>query len=450
MASVFKPVVTFTRADGTKGRRKAKYYWAKYRDHTGRLVKRPLRLPDGRGITDREVARARLREILLAEQRRAAGLVDRAVENALLSVWVLLGRYARRLRALGRSRVHVRKTLQRVKWICRQADIDRLGALTTDRVARALDVLAGRGRSAKTVNEYRAAMHAFCGWLVREDILDANPVAAVPTRDRVEVRQRRALTPDEAERLLEVAPPDRALFYRVALLTGLRVGELRQLEWRDLELDGPAPSILLRAATTKARRSDELPIPTSLADALCQARPPDAAPTDRVFRAIPKLETFWRDLKRAGIPRTDDRGRSLDRHSLRLSFVTWLAAEAGADPRTAMKLARHTDIRLTTAVYTDPRLLDGRAVVERLPQLDGAPNCKRQRATGTLDPTAGPIGPNVVPVLDFPCPEPAFPDAKAPLDGQAQVAQKTALGHDLRCVAQVPEPGGGGNRTPVP
>jgi hypothetical protein len=37
--------------------------------------------------------------------------------------------------------------------------------------------------------------------------------------------------------------------------------------------------------------------------------------------------------------------------------------------RTAMQLMRHTDIRLTANIYTDPSLLDMTGAVEQLPRL---------------------------------------------------------------------------------
>ncbi len=61
----------------------------------------------------------------------------------------------------------------------------------------------------------------------------------------------------------------------------------------------------------------------------------------------------------------DDRGRVVDFHALRYTFVTQLA-KAGVHPRIAQALARHAKIETTMAVYTDIRDGDLRAAVERL------------------------------------------------------------------------------------
>ena len=134
----------------------------------------------------------------------------------------------------------------------------RLGSamaeLTEDRIDSALGGLTQAGKSARTVNAYRARLHALCEFGVRiAKVVERNPVALIETRDAEPVRVRRALTPDDARRLLSVAGP-RAMWYETALLTGLRVNEIRTLEWRDLILDGERPAFILRAEVTKGGR----------------------------------------------------------------------------------------------------------------------------------------------------------------------------------------------------
>ena len=75
-----------------------------------------------------------------------------------------------------------------------------------------------------------------------------------------------------------------------------------------------------------------------------------------------------RDLKAAGIPKRDDRRRTVDVHAMRTTFGTFLS-KTGTAPRTAQAAMRHSDIKLTMGVYTDPRLLDVRGAVEKLPAL---------------------------------------------------------------------------------
>jgi integrase len=75
-----------------------------------------------------------------------------------------------------------------------------------------------------------------------------------------------------------------------------------------------------------------------------------------------------RDLRAAGIPKRDERGRTVDVHALRHTFGTHLS-KAGVPPRTAQAAMRHSTINLTMNVYTDPQLLDVAGALESLPAL---------------------------------------------------------------------------------
>jgi len=93
-----------------------------------------------------------------------------------------------------------------------------------------------------------------------------------------------------------------------------------------------------------------------------------------------------RDLNAAGIPKRDDRGRTLDVHALRTTFGTHLS-KAGVSLRTAQAAMRHSTPTLTANIYTDPRLLDVHGAVEALPMLSltetRPDDSERLQATGT-------------------------------------------------------------------
>jgi hypothetical protein len=109
-----------------------------------------------------------------------------------------------------------------------------------------------------------------------------------------------------------------------------------------------------------------------------------------------------RDLKPAGIAKRDDRGRTLDVHALRTTFGT-LLSKGGVAPRTAQAAMRHSDIRLTMGVYTDPKLLDVRGAMDSLPNLplagEGADR-EAARATGTDGEGARTLAPMLAPTSD--------------------------------------------------
>lgn len=407
MAFTYKPVTKRANKDGTRTRVRTKYFWASFTDPVtadpirlvltlplddtlARVADRKLK-PKGERIANREVADAALRRLLLARQRIAAGLSNQSIETARRSLRKLVADYVRHMRRKrtrrGRalSRKHIRQALRTGRAYLelvnpsstrppaeRTDPAPTLADLKAGHVERLISRLADAGRSPKTQSEYRSALHSLGAWAVREGLLESNPVAAVGATGTAAVRNRRALTPDEAAALLEHAGPRRT-WYEAALFTGLRCGELKSLRWGDVDLDSLTPCIRLRAEATKAGRADSVPLRRSLADSLRKLRPDGWRADALVFNPTPKRETFLRDCRRAGIDTRPQNGATLDRHSLRKSFITWLSV-AGVAPRVAMKLARHTDLRLTMRTYTDDRQLGDAAEVEKLPDLTPRPD----------------------------------------------------------------------------
>ena len=213
-------------------------------------------------------------------------------------------------------------------------------------------------------------------------------------------RKRLAKNPElvaELERLGQ----ERALIYKTLVLTGLRKGELASLTVGQLELDGPMPFVVLKAADEKNRQGSTIPLRHDLANDLRDwlSDTPNAATlklrNDRGIRdskrplfTVPAglVRILDRDLLVAGIDKADERGRTLDVHALRTSFGT-LLSKGGVAPRTAQAAMRHSTIDLTMNVYTDPKLLDVYGALDSLPSLDlkSSPSTERQkmRATGT-------------------------------------------------------------------
>ncbi len=139
------------------------------------------------------------------------------------------------------------------------------------------------------------------------------------------------------------------------------------------------PCIQLRAETTKAKRADVLPLRRDISEMLKKARG-EAGDGDVVCRTLPSMDSHKRYLVKAGIDFEDADGRRADFHALRHTYGSMLA-KVGVAPRVAMSLMRHTDMRLTMNVYTDPRIFDMAGAVEMLPAVGEEP--QRMIATGT-------------------------------------------------------------------
>jgi len=151
----------------------------------------------------------------------------------------------------------------------------------------------------------------------------------------------------------------------MAVCTGLRRSELKKLLWSDVKLDTPKPVVNVRKSIAKNSKDATIPLHVDVVVALRELRI-GAQEEDSVFSRLPKIQTFRRDLKKAGIEYIDAQGRVADFHALRKTFGTNLHRK-GVAPRVAMELMRHSDMRLTAKIYTDINQLPTAEAIQSLP-----------------------------------------------------------------------------------
>ena len=226
-----------------------------------------------------------------------------------------------------------------------------------------------RQLSPASANEFRTTAMRFLNWLVEARRLAVHPCPgrAVPKMNAELDRKRRraAMTPDQVERLLEVADRHgRGEVYRVALLTGLRRKELQSLRWNEVRLEDATPSIHLRAEATKAKRMDAIPLHPAAAKVLASIQHPGIKPTDTVFGSVPSVQVLYRDLEEAGIQGRDGRnavpspsGEVIDFHSFRMTLATTLANQ-GVNALHLKRIMRHASIATTDRHYAGMNLAD--------------------------------------------------------------------------------------------
>ena len=116
-----------------------------------------------------------------------------------------------------------------------------------ERVARWQSDLLKSGLASGTVADVRVTLHQVLEQAVIHELIASNPVDRVAA-PKVTHKAARALTSEEARRLVETASADR-LGAAVALLfvQGWRVSEVLGLAWEDLDLDGSV-ALVRRAA----------------------------------------------------------------------------------------------------------------------------------------------------------------------------------------------------------
>lgn len=214
-----------------------------------------------------------------------------------------------------------------------------------------------------TQDLYVQTLKTFLSWCVKNEFLMRNPLAGYKKQVAAPTFKRRALTVEEALRLLAVTPDRRALTYKAALLTGMRRQELASLtvssvNWHEGTLH-------LKAAHAKNRREATFYLPALFLDEL-YAYAGGLGMSDPLLPGISPshaAETLGRDLRKAGIPYETPEGR-IDFHSLRVTFLTWVN-ELGEDVKTVQELGRHADPRMTFGIYTKAREARLREVVTR-------------------------------------------------------------------------------------
>jgi integrase len=349
------------------------------RSKSARMYRGRVRVDGDRKTTDiplntfdKQVAVERLKKIVREKQQEAEGLIapKNIREGAQKTISEHLADFVTERGEVGRDERYLYELKNRVLKVAGDCGWEFARDIGPDsfRAWR-----AEQKQSDKTLNEYLISVKALLNWMERRERLHANPLKTVErcrTARAIKPRYaRRALSDNEAARLLAVAGR-RRIVYLMAMLTGLRRGELRELVWGDVHLDCPQPRLVLRAVTTKNGKQAFIPLHLSLAVELKALRSARLSDSDRVFAGlIPKMETFKSDLEKAQIPFIDERGLRADFHALRHTFCTNLH-RANVSGRQAMQLMRHSTRKLTDMDYADEEQLGSFEAVQKLAFID--------------------------------------------------------------------------------
>jgi integrase len=245
------------------------------------------------------------------------------------------------------------------------------------------------GASAIWTRRTRDVLRNALNHAVKWELVSRN-AAAVVTPPKVEVHEPTILTPEQLHLFLTAIRGERLEgLYRVALMLGLREGEVLGLRWQDIDAEHSKLKVthalqrvdgawqLVRPKTAKSQRT--LPLPPSLVATLKQHKIqqlqerlvagnrwaehdlvfPSSVGTPISLRNL--YRSFQRLLERAGLPR-------MRFHDLRHNCATLLAT-LKIEPKTAMEILDHSNLHTTLMIYThvlDDSKHDALAAVERL------------------------------------------------------------------------------------
>ena len=143
------------------------------------------------------------------------------------------------------------------RWWKKRLKGKRLNGITpTDLEGAQRDLLA-KGLAPQTVLHYLKFLRHMLNKMVRDGKLERNPFARV-VLPKVSKGRLRFLSLKEEQRLLDVLGPTYAPWARLAILTGLRLGEQIRLQWNDVDLEQG----LVTLPQTKAGEVQYVPLNT--------------------------------------------------------------------------------------------------------------------------------------------------------------------------------------------
>lgn len=371
----------FKRADGGGA---AGNWYAEYTDHSGARVKRSTKTRN----------KATAQKILIkweedANQRRT-GLVDPRAERLQKQTARALNDHFEEwigaLEAKGVSTKYVDDSKTRWNAILASAEWITLADISPESLESFCAAIKRNGRSARTIGQHIQTARGFVKWCIKTGRLSHDPLVAIskpnPELDRRHVR--RILLPDEWPHLVATAAScecfgvprmDRPLLYAVAIQTGYRSEELRELQIHNLGTDGKQAWLTLRAEATKnksaAKQFITLDLHRRLAEFIKATERHGADPLFQMCNPGNTSRMIVRDLERARqawINQTDDKqertrreasdflrranfaGEKFDFHSLRHTCGAWLAIQS-VHPKTIQSVMRHSTIKLTLDTY---------------------------------------------------------------------------------------------------
>lgn len=245
----------------------------------------------------------------------------------------------------------------------------RLAELRPDDIARLHAALRGTDLSGTSQHHAHVVLGTALQAALDRGLIAANPARAVRA-PKLTTRERTILSREEARNLIGGSRDDpyHAL-YVLALTTGMRIGELLALQWRDVDLERSTLTVkgtVVRTLdgdlaihdpkTRSARRQIAL---SSVALSALGAKPRGdglvfPSPRGDLMSSQNMSSRHFRPMaKRAGCP------RSVTLHDLRHTCATHLL-EDGVPAHVVSRMLGHASVAITLSIYAHvtPRLLD--------------------------------------------------------------------------------------------
>lgn len=202
----------------------------------------------------------------------------------------------------------------------------------------------------RTLNYEIKTMRSILNFGVKHKLCRENPAKGVPLLKVNDSARPRFLTSEEIDLFLAHADSDMYPVFYTFLNTGLRLGELLNLQWSDIDFDRAKLIIRKKDFWIPKAGEREIPLHQGMLILLRDVRPRRAKGDDFVFTradgsklSVKLRQALIRIAKQAGI------SNLTKVHTLRHTFASHLVMK-GVDLPTVQKLLGHTDIQ-TTMIY---------------------------------------------------------------------------------------------------
>lgn len=196
------------------------------------------------------------------------------------------------------------------------------------------------GRSVATANRYLAALKRAYNIMIKDDLIDYNPVCKVKFFVEDNIRDR-VLSKQEWIKLYEQLSDINRKIVLVALQTAFRLHNVLYLRWEQINMSSRI--IRLTKNENKGKKIINVPITDILYETLMSLEPKQEGyvfvnpETEKPYTSI--KNGFNAACRRAGI-------KNFHFHDLRRTAATWLL-ENGVDLRTIQEILAHTNISTT-------------------------------------------------------------------------------------------------------
>jgi integrase len=238
-----------------------------------------------------------------------------------------------------------------------------------------LSKLRQKGHATSTMRSVRATFATVLRSAVKRGYLEKNHAHGVCIREADSKKERRFYSLEQTRMLLGTLTEPCASVVSIAVLTGMKIGEILALRWKRIDLLGATLAVAENYSSgefgpPKTKRSRRvIPISSALRRVLDaqHALVNPASPEELVFRTPKGTSLNDKNLyNRELAPACDRIGQPrISWHSFRHTHATLLHAN-GESLKTAQALLGHSDLETTLNVYTHTVSDSQRDAVERV------------------------------------------------------------------------------------